>query len=37
MACFTVSTDELCHDQLYILIVIMNAKLYKNFIFMQKN
>jgi len=30
MACFTASTDELRHDQLYILIIFMSAKLCKN-------
>jgi|BarGraNGADG00211_3_1021988.scaffolds.fasta_scaffold00503_12 hypothetical protein len=31
-ACYTASFDELRQDQLYILIVIMYAKLYKKFI-----
>jgi len=32
MACYTALIEELRQDQSYILIVIMHAKLYKNFI-----
>jgi hypothetical protein len=36
-ACYTAIIDELRQDQLYILIVIMYAKLYKKFILRQKS
>jgi hypothetical protein len=37
MACFTASIPELRHDQIFILPVIMNAKLNKKSNFQEKN
>ncbi len=37
MACFTALSVKLRHHQVYNLFIFMNAKLYKNFNFKQKN
>jgi hypothetical protein len=37
MACFTASISELRHNQIFILLVVMNAKLNKKLNYEQKN